>query len=71
MIHVRVRDQSGGRSPRRPDVFLDMCFAYGLQAAVEHGDGSVVALRVTRRAPGIGDDATVETTTRTTTKVNP
>ncbi|MGN6103993.1 MAG: hypothetical protein ACTHU0_02715 [Kofleriaceae bacterium] len=42
MIQVRTGDE-------RPMKFLSMCFPYGLQAAVDCGQGRVVALRVTAR----------------------
>ena len=45
MIQVRT-----GTEPARSMMFLDMCFPYGLKAAIEHGDGSVVALRITERS---------------------
>jgi hypothetical protein len=44
MIQVR-----SGTDPSRAMMLLDMCFAYGLQAEVKRGRGSVVALRVTER----------------------
>ena len=44
MIQVRT-----GSEPARARMFLDMCFPYGVDAAVKRGDGNVVALRITER----------------------
>jgi hypothetical protein len=45
LIQIRT-----GTDPVRSMMALDMCFPYGLKAAIEHGDGSVVALRITERS---------------------
>lgn len=45
MIQVRT-----GASADRAKMFLNMCFPYGLDLAIKHGDGKVVALRITERA---------------------
>jgi hypothetical protein len=45
MIQVRT-----GNDPSRALMLLDMCFPYGLAAAVKRGDGEVVALRITERS---------------------
>jgi hypothetical protein len=44
MVQVRT-----GKTPGRAMMFLDMCFPYGLKAAIEKGDGKVLALRITER----------------------
>jgi hypothetical protein len=44
MIQVRT-----GASADRAMMFLDMCFPYGLEAALEKKTGWVVALRITER----------------------
>lgn len=33
----------------KPHMFLDMCFAYGMDVEVKAGKGNMVALRITRR----------------------
>lgn len=33
----------------KPHMFLDMCFAYGMEVEVNAGKGNMVALRITRR----------------------
>jgi hypothetical protein len=48
MIQVR-----GGNNPanlRRALMYLSMCFPYGLDAAIKHGDGDIIGLRITERA---------------------
>jgi hypothetical protein len=47
---IQVRTGNDPKDPRRALSFLDMCFPYGLDAAVKHGDGAVVALRITERS---------------------
>lgn len=37
-------------APHSPWMLLDMCFPYGLQAAIERGRGQMLALRITERA---------------------
>ncbi len=37
-----------------------MCFPYGLDAAIRHGDGHIVALRITER-PGGSPMSTTDT----------
>jgi hypothetical protein len=39
MIQIRAGDKN-------PTGLLDMCFAYGMKAAIEHGEGRPIALRV-------------------------
>jgi hypothetical protein len=45
MIQVRT-----GGEPAKALQFLQMCFPYGIKVAVDHGDGNVVALRITERS---------------------
>ena len=47
---IQVRTGNDLKDPRRALSFLSMCFPYGLDAAVKHGDGAVVALRITERS---------------------
>ena len=47
MIQVRTGDDP--KDPKRALMFLDMCFPYGVAAAVKSGDGNIVALRITER----------------------
>lgn len=47
---IQVRTGNDPKDPRRALMFLDMCFPYGLAAAVKRGDGEVVALRITERS---------------------
>lgn len=51
MIWPRARDdRDRGHDPvPTPWMLLGMCFPYGMQVAVDHGDGKMVALRVTER----------------------
>jgi hypothetical protein len=44
MIQIRT-----GSEPPRARMLLNMCFPYGLDAAISKGDGQVVALRITER----------------------
>lgn len=46
---IQIRTGSDPTNPKRALMFLDMCFPYGLAAAIETGDGNIVALRVTER----------------------
>lgn len=46
---IQIRTGSDPANPKRSMMFLDMCFPYGLAAAIEKGDGNVVALRITER----------------------
>lgn len=43
---IQLRTGSDPTNPTRARQFLDMCFAYGVDASVAAGEGSVVALRV-------------------------
>ena len=45
MVQIRA-----GTDPSRAMMFLNMCFACGIQAAVAAGQGKVLALRITERA---------------------
>ena len=47
MIHIRTGNDP--KDPKRALMFLNMCFTYGLDAAIKSGDGNVVALRITER----------------------
>ena len=49
---IQVRTGTDPSDPRRALMFLNMCFPYGLDAAIKHGDGSLVALRITERPGG-------------------
>lgn len=49
MIQVRCEQTPSDRRPERALLLLDMCFAYGVRSAVEHGDGKILGLRVTER----------------------
>jgi hypothetical protein len=42
MIQIRT-----GTSPDRAMMLLRMCFPYGIESAIQHGEGKVVALRIT------------------------
>lgn len=44
MIHMRAGTDP--KDPRRSMMLLAMCFPYGLDAAIEKGDGNVLALRI-------------------------
>lgn len=46
---IQVRTGADPKDPKRALMFLSMCFSYGLDAAVERGDGNIVALRITER----------------------
>lgn len=46
---IQVRTGNDPAQPKRALMFLDMCFTYGLGAAIAKGDGNVVALRITER----------------------
>ena len=50
MIQRRCGLVSHDQRPERALMLLSMCFPYGLEAAVKHGEGSVVALRIEERA---------------------
>ena len=43
MIQIRAGDKN-------PTALLDMCFAYGMKAAIAHGEGRPLALRVTEQS---------------------
>ena len=47
---IQIRTGSDPTNPKRALMFLDMCFTYGLDAAIKSGDGNFVALRSTERA---------------------
>jgi hypothetical protein len=49
MIQVRCGLIPSDPRPDRALMLLDMCFAYGVKSAVEHGDGKILALRITQR----------------------
>ena len=44
---IQIRTGNDPADPKRALMFLDMCFTYGLDAAIKSGDGDVVALRIT------------------------
>lgn len=44
---IQVRTSTASSDPKRALMFLNMCFHYGLDVAIRHGDGNVVALRIT------------------------
>jgi hypothetical protein len=44
---IQIRTGADPSDPKRALMFLNMCFPYGLDAAIERGDGHVVALRIT------------------------
>jgi hypothetical protein len=44
MVQIRTGD-----SPKRAMMFLNMCFAYGVKAAIDRGEGKILALRITER----------------------
>ena len=46
---IQVRTGNDPTNPKRARMFLDMCFPYGVDAAVKSGDGSIVAMRITER----------------------
>ena len=46
---IQVRTGSDPKNPKCALMFLDMCFTYGLAAALAAGAGSVVALRISER----------------------
>lgn len=46
---IQVRTGNDPKDPKRALMLLDMCFAYGLDAAIKRGDGNVVAMRITER----------------------
>jgi len=52
MIQVRT-----GADPERAMMFLRMCFPYGLRAAIDHGDGRVVAMRITEATASSAEDS--------------
>lgn len=47
---IQVRTGNDPADPKRAMMFLNMCFAYGVQASIDSGDGSIVALRITERS---------------------
>lgn len=47
---VQLRANSDPTCPKRALMLLDICFAYGVQAAVDKGEGKILALRITERA---------------------
>ena len=46
---IQVRAGNDPANPKRALMLLDMCFAYGVDAAVKDKRGSIVALRITER----------------------
>jgi hypothetical protein len=46
---IQIRTGNDPADPRRALLFLNMCFPYGLDAAVKAGEGDVVAMRITER----------------------
>ena len=46
---IQIRTGNDPSNPKRARMFLDMCFAYGVQAAIDHGEGNIVALRITEQ----------------------
>jgi hypothetical protein len=46
---IQVRTGNDPTNPKRARMFLDMCFPYGVDSAIERGDGSMIALRITER----------------------
>jgi hypothetical protein len=46
---IQVRTGWDPSNPKRSMMFLNMCFPYGLDAAIEKGDGKIVALRITEQ----------------------
>lgn len=44
---IQIRTGNDPKDPKRALMFLSMCFPYGLDSELEHGDGSIVALRIT------------------------
>ena len=49
---IQVRTGNDPSNPKRARMFLDMCFPYGVQAAIDHGEGNIVALRITEQPEG-------------------
>jgi hypothetical protein len=47
---IQVRTGNDPQDPNRALMFLQMCFPYGIGAAVERGDGQVIAMRITERS---------------------
>ena len=46
---IQVRAGKDPKDLKRALMFLSMCFPYGLDAAIERGDGTIVALCITER----------------------
>ena len=46
---IQARTGNDPKDPKRALMYLDMCFTYGLDAALKSGDGNVVAMRITER----------------------
>jgi hypothetical protein len=46
---IQIRAGMDPKDPKRSMMLLAMCFAYGLDAELERGEGNVVALRITER----------------------
>lgn len=47
---IQVRTGNDPADPKRARMLLDMCFAYGIDADIERGEGRMVALRITEGA---------------------
>jgi hypothetical protein len=46
---IQIRTGEDPKKPKRALMFLDMCFPYGLDAAIKSGEGDVMALRITEQ----------------------
>ena len=46
---IQIRTGSDPTDPKRALMFLNMCFPYGLDAAIAKGDGAVIAMHIAER----------------------